>query len=85
MPYHWLTAYRFSSEEENRINQFFRDAAFPPEHQVKLILGALEAAENGVSERELERAVNLRSTQIEKVLTLLVVEPQSPVMRIDGK
>ena len=74
-----------SSEEENRINKFFREAAFPPERQVKLILSALEEAEEGMRVRDLERAVNLRPSQIEKVLKLLVVEPQSPVMRIDGK
>lgn len=74
-----------SGEEEERINRFFREAAFPPEQQVTLILEALETAEDGMRVRDLERAVNLRSSQIEKVLKLLVVEPQSPVIRIDGK
>lgn len=74
-----------SGEEEGRINGFFRDAAFPPEYQVELILSALEEAEDGLRVRDLERAVNLRSSQIEKVLKLLVVEPHSPVMRIEGK
>lgn len=73
-----------SGAEDDRINRFFRDAAFPPESQVKLILNALEAADDGLKVRDLERAVNLRSSQIEKVLKLLVVEPQSPVIRIDG-
>jgi ATP-dependent DNA helicase RecQ len=73
-----------TGEEDSRINGFFRDAAFPPESQVKLILSALEAADDGMKVRDLERAVNLRSSQIEKVLKLLVVEPQSPVIRIDG-
>lgn len=70
--------------EDSRINEFFRNGAFPPESQVKLILSALEAADNGMKVRELERTVNLRSSQIEKVLKLLVVEPSSPVIRIDG-
>ena len=74
-----------SGEEDNRINGFFRDAAFPPENQVKLILSVLDDAEDGMRVRDLERAVNLRSSQIEKVLKLLVVEPHSPVIRIDGK
>lgn len=34
--------------------------------------------------REIERAVNLRQSQIEKVLKLLVVEPQPPRSRIEG-
>lgn len=74
-----------SGEEDTRINEFFRDAAFPPTQQVKLILSALNEAEDGMRVRDLERAVNLRSSQIEKVLKLLVVEPHSPVIRIDGK
>ncbi|SHN39562.1 RecQ family ATP-dependent DNA helicase [Rhizobacter sp. OV335] len=73
-----------SGEEEEDINEYFRDAAFPPEGQVDRILGALEAADGGLSVRALERAVNLRQSQIEKVLKLLVVEPASPVLRLDG-
>lgn len=74
-----------SGEEDNGINEFFREAAFPPEWQVERILQALDDAEDGMRVRDLERAVNLRSSQIEKVLKLLVVEPRSPVVRIDGK
>ena len=73
-----------SGEEEGQINEFFRDSAFPPEWQVNRILEALEAADEGLKLREIERAVNLRRSQIEKVLKLLVVEPLSPVMRIEG-
>ena len=73
-----------SGDEEEDINEYFREAAFPPEWQVDRILGALEAADGGLSVRALERAVNLRQSQIEKVLKLLVVEPDSPVLRIDG-
>lgn len=73
-----------SGEEEGQINEFFRDSAFPPEWQVNRILEALEAADGGLKVREIERAVNLRQSQIEKVLKLLVVEPLSPVMRIEG-
>jgi len=73
-----------SGDEEEDINAYFRDAAFPPQGQVDRILGALEAADDGLSVRALERAVNLRQSQIEKVLKLLVVEPDSPVLRLDG-
>ncbi|KJH67398.1 RecQ family ATP-dependent DNA helicase [Chromobacterium violaceum] len=73
-----------SGEEEDDINEYFRDSAFPPEWQVNCILEALEGADEGMKVREIEHAVNLRQSQIEKVLKLLVVEPQSPVMRIDG-
>ena len=73
-----------SGEEEDDINEYFRESAFPPEWQIDRILEALEAAEAGMTVREIERAVNLRQSQIEKVLKLLVVEPQSPVLRIEG-
>jgi len=74
-----------SGEEEADINEYFRDTAFPPQWQVDRILRALEAADDGLNVREIERAVNLRPSQIEKVLKLLVVEPLSPVLRVDGK
>ena len=73
-----------SGEEEEKINAHFRDSAFPPEWQVKCFLDALEAVNNGVVVRGIERAVNLRQSQIEKVLKLLVVEPLSPVLKIDS-
>jgi ATP-dependent DNA helicase RecQ len=73
-----------SGDEEDDINEYFRDSAFPPEWQVNRILEALEAADEGLKVREIERAVNLRQSQIEKVLKLLVVEPVSPVLRIQG-
>lgn len=74
-----------SGEEDSRINGFFRRAAVPPERQVELILSALDDAQNGMRVRDLERAVNLRPSQIEKVLKLLVVEPRSPVICINGE
>lgn len=73
-----------SGEEEDDINQHFRDSAFPPEWQVNRILDALEAAEDGMKIRDIERTVNLRQSHIEKVLKLLVVEPLSPVLRTEG-
>ena len=73
-----------SGDEEDDINEYFRDSAFPPEWQVNRILDALEAADEGMKNRDIERAVNLRQSQIEKVLKLLVVEPLSPVLRVEG-
>lgn len=76
-----------SGEEEEEINAYFRETAFPPEWQVDRILKALEDNESdgGMSIRDIEHAVNLRQSQIEKVLKLLVVENESPVVRIGGK
>lgn len=74
----------FSGEEDGKINKFFRESAFPPEPQITAILDALQAAQNGLTMREIESVVNLRHSQIEKVLKILVVEPQSPVIKVDG-
>jgi len=75
-----------SGDEENDINAYFRDTAFPPEWQIERILKALEECEtDGMSVRELERVANLRQSQIEKVLKLLVVEDKAPVVKIANK
>jgi ATP-dependent DNA helicase RecQ len=74
-----------SGQEEDAINEYFRQSAFPPKGQVQRILQALEEADGGMTVRDIERAVNLRQSQIEKVLKLLVVEPQAPVMRLQGE
>lgn len=75
-----------SGDEEDDINAYFRETAFPPEDQVKRILEALEACEDGgMTVRELEHEINLRQTQIEKVLKLLVVEDTAPVVKIDSR
>lgn len=74
----------FSGEEDDKINKFFRDSAFPPEAEIMNILAALHKAQNGLTMREIESVVNLRQSQIEKVLKILVVEPLSPVIKVDG-
>lgn len=71
-----------SGEEEDDINEYFRETAFPPEWQVEQILNALAEAEDGLTKRELEGAVNIKPSHIEKVLKLLVVEQFSPVMKV---
>ncbi|HPB90406.1 MAG TPA: RecQ family ATP-dependent DNA helicase [Rugosibacter sp.] len=75
-----------SGDEEDKINAYFRDTAFPPEWQIERILTALEDCEtDGMTVRELERVANLRQSQIEKVLKLLVVEDAAPVVKIESK
>lgn len=75
-----------SGDEENEINAYFRDTAFPPEWQIERILTALDECEtDGMTVRELERVANLRQSQITKVLKLLVVEDKAPVVKIDSK
>lgn len=83
----WAVGVLLSGDEEEAINAYFRETAFPPQWQIDRILNALadNEGEQGLSVRDLEQTVNLRPSQIEKVLKLLVVEDASPVVRIDGK
>ncbi len=71
-----------SGVEDQDIHEFFRDSAFPLEAQVNEILWVLEQSD-GLSLRSIEEQTNLRHGQIEKVLKLLSVENQAPVIK-DG-
>lgn len=69
-----------SGKEDGEIQDYFRGTAFPAEAHVNAILEAL-ANSDGLSERQIEQAVNLRKGQIEKVLKLLSVENPAPVLK----
>jgi ATP-dependent DNA helicase RecQ len=71
-----------SGREDGEIQDYFRGSAFPDETHVNAILEAL-ARSDGLTERHIEAAVNLRSGQIEKVLKFLSVQNPAPVLK-DG-
>jgi ATP-dependent DNA helicase RecQ len=71
-----------SGREDGEIQNYFHSSAFPDEAHVQAILDVL-ADSDGMSERQIEHAVNLRKGQIEKVLKFLSVENPSPVLK-DG-
>jgi len=73
-----------SGKEDGEIQDYFRGTAFPDEAHVDAILEAL-ADSDGLSERQIEQAVNLRKGQIEKVLKLLSVENPAPVLKQGSK
>jgi len=73
-----------SGKEDGEIQDYFRGTAFPDEAHVNAILEAL-ADSDGLSERQIEQAVNLRKGQIEKVLKLLSVENPAPVLKQGSK
>jgi ATP-dependent DNA helicase RecQ len=72
-----------SGREDEEIHEFFRSSAFPDEGHVNAILELL-AASDGLTERQIEKSVNLRMGQIEKVLKFLSVDSPSPVIRDAG-
>lgn len=72
-----------SGREDEEIHEFFRSSAFPGGVHVNAILEVL-AASDGLTERQIEKSVNLRMGQIEKVLKFLSVDSPSPVIRDAG-
>lgn len=71
-----------SGREDGEIQEYFRVSAFPDEAHVQAILDMLADSE-GLTEREMEAAINLRQGQIQKALKFLSVENPAPVLK-DG-
>lgn len=69
-------------EEDERIQQFFIERAFPSQDEVDDLLQAIEA-EDGLKKAELEKHTNLSKVNIEKALKFLSSETPSPVLK-DG-
>ena len=74
-----------SGDEDEEITDYFISTAFPPEAHVDEVLGALNSADTGLSLTDLEKQLNLRRSQIEKVLKILAVESPSPVSKIGSR
>lgn len=73
-----------AGREDEQIHEYFRRTAFPPEHAVAEVLDALEESD-GQSIIELQNQLNIRQTQIEKVLKVLSVETPSPVIKVGSQ
>jgi ATP-dependent DNA helicase RecQ len=73
-----------SGREDDDIHEYFRGTAFPPERDVVAILNALDESE-GMSIVELQRHLNLRQNQIDKVLKILSVENPAPIIKLGTK
>ena len=74
-----------SGTEDEDINAYFRNRAFPAEQHVTAVLQSLADSEHGLTLSGLESALNLRRSQIEQVLKLLAVEDPAPVVRDDRR
>jgi ATP-dependent DNA helicase RecQ len=74
-----------SGEEETEINEYFIRSAFPSRNEVKLVLGALEAAANGLTLSELKTQVNVSQGRIQKTLDLLSLESPAPLVKDESK
>jgi ATP-dependent DNA helicase RecQ len=70
-----------SGEEENDINNFFIESAFPSMDEVNQILAALNEAPDGLSLPQLCNCLNIRNNRIEKALQLLSLESPAPITK----
>lgn len=68
-----------SGDEDQHITDYFINTAFPPQTQVNEVLAVLNQAEEGLTISQLESKVNLRRSQLDKVLKILVTETPAPV------
>jgi ATP-dependent DNA helicase RecQ len=73
-----------SGREDAEIHDYFRTSAFPRERDVQVILDAA-AESDSLTERQIQGIVNLRSSQIEKVLKFLSVDNPAPMIKDDGR
>jgi ATP-dependent DNA helicase RecQ len=69
-------------EEDERIQEFFINNAFPNDDEVLQVLKALDD-NDGLKKTEIERFTNLSSGAIDKVMKFLSVEDPSPILK-DG-
>lgn len=70
-----------TGEEDDDINRYFIDAAFPPNDDIERVLQSLEDAENGYSVPQLLEIVNVRKGQLDKVLKLLTAADNPTVVK----
>ncbi len=70
-----------SGEEEQEINDFFIESAFPKREEVSAVLAALEEAEHGLSVPELMARVNVTMGRIDKALLLMSLESPAAVVK----
>jgi len=70
-----------SGDEDQRITDYFINTAFPPQAHINEVLTALNQAPDGLTLYQLEKQLNLRRTQLDKVLKILITETPAPVTK----
>ena len=65
--------------EEDGINDYFINSAFPREEEVRNVLSTLEDSDGALSVQDFERLVDMKRGRVEKTLQLLSFESPSPV------
>lgn len=70
-----------SGKEENDINNFFIESAFPKIAEVNDIIAALSEESAGLSLPQLCNALNIRNNRIDKALQLMSLESPAPITK----
>lgn len=70
-----------SGEEDTEITGYFIRSAFPTRNEVEQVLAALEAGDEGLTQNQIEKKVNVSSGRIQKTLQLLSLESPPPIVR----
>lgn len=70
-----------SGQEEIGITDYFIKSAFPTKDEVSKVINALEAAPEGLSLSDLMGALNISSGRISKVIDLLALEAEAPIVK----
>lgn len=74
-----------SGEEEDNINDFFIDKAFPSVEEVDRIITELESAHDGLSLNELMTRLNIGKARLEHTIDLLSLESPPPIVKNGSK
>jgi ATP-dependent DNA helicase RecQ len=74
-----------SGEEENDINSYFIDSAFPTRDDVNRVLDAIDSDPLGLTLAEIMASVNLSQSRIKTTVDLLSLETPPPIVRIDSR
>ncbi|WP_305369767.1 DEAD/DEAH box helicase [Photobacterium leiognathi] len=74
-----------SGQEENNINDFFIDNAFPSVDEVNQIIAKLEENRTGLSLNELMASLNIGKNRLEHTIDLLSLESPPPLIKNASK
>jgi ATP-dependent DNA helicase RecQ len=73
-----------SGNEDDKIQQYFIDTAFPREDQVAQILELLSGSEEGLTEKDLQKEINAPRGKIKAAIKFLAAESPGPIMKLSG-
>lgn len=74
-----------SGPDEDKINKYFIDSAFPKIDEVRKIISALSKESKGLSRTQLCSSLNIRPKRIDSALSIMSLESPAPVVKENYK